>query len=467
MLQPGSNKPILIWCRRDFRLDDHPALVAAAARSVPIIPVVILDPLTQRLGAAPAWRLEQAIATFDQALRERGARLVLRRGDPLIVLSELAHETGATAVYWSRQYSADTVARDTAVKTGLEARGLEAKSFPGWLLFEPWSVEKQTGGSYTVYTPFWRNVAQRNVADPLPPPKQLQAPGRWPKSEALSAWCLGGAMQRGGPVVAEHVVAGEQAAQDRLAAFLAGQIDDYQIQRDMPAINGTARMSGFLALGEISPRRIWHAAHAALDRGSAGAETFLKQLVWREFAWHLLWHRPDIVSRNWRDGWDRFPWRADNEDAEAWRRGATGEPMVDAGMRELYVTGQMHNRVRMLTASYLTKHLLTDWRVGQAWFEDCLIDWDPASNAMGWQWVAGSGPDASPYFRIFNPATQAQKFDPQGQYRAHYLQGDGAAQFFEAIPQSWQLSGQRPDTPIIALDAGRKRALAAYAALKG
>lgn len=461
-------KPILIWFRRDFRLDDHAALTAALRARVPVIPVFILDPVVEALGAAPSWRLEQAIARFDKTLRGLKSRLILRRGEPSQVLRALIAETGAGAVYWSREYLPATVARDKVVKAGLEADGVTAKSFPGWLLFEPWTVEKQGGGAYTVYTPFWRNVAQREVGEPLSSHRELHAPGRWPASEALDDWKLGAAMQRGAGVVARHARIGEAAALARLDAFLDGPIDNYGKDRDRPDLDATSGLSENLAVGEISPRRIWQAAQRALAQVSAGAETFLKELVWREFAWHLIWHSPHIADRNWREGWDQFPWRGDSADAEAWRRGLTGEPLVDAGMRELYVTGRMHNRVRMIVASYLTKHLLTDWRVGQRWFQDCLIDWDPASNAMGWQWVAGSGPDAAPYFRIFNPATQAEKFDPKGAYRRYYLEDEGAAEFLDAIPRIWGLSEtSRPTDPIVPLDQGRKRALVAYEASKG
>jgi deoxyribodipyrimidine photo-lyase len=229
-----------------------------------------------------------------------------------------------------------------------------------------------------------------------------------------------------------------------------------------------------LTYGEISPRMVWHAAWQALHAGAQGAEVFLKELVWREFAWHLAWHTPRLLDANWRPEWDRFPWRGDNEDAKRWRRGMTGEPIVDAGMRELYVTGTMHNRVRMMVASYLTKHLMTHWRIGQRWFADCLIDWDPAANALGWQWTAGSGPDAVPFFRIFNPATQAEKFDPEGAYRRWFIAGwngeaahADALAYFDAAPRRWGLSAADayPEA-IVDLKAGRERALEAYQRLR-
>jgi deoxyribodipyrimidine photo-lyase len=231
-----------------------------------------------------------------------------------------------------------------------------------------------------------------------------------------------------------------------------------------------------LTYGEISPRTVWHAALRRREEGAGGAETFLKELVWREFAWHLLWHAPDLPTANWRRDWDRFPWRGDNPDAERWRRGLTGEPMVDAGLREMYVTGTMHNRVRMLAASYLTKHLMTDWRVGLAWFAECLVDWDPASNALGWQWTAGSGPDAAPFFRIFSPSRQAERFDPDGTYRHRFVAGlrpgpahPEALAYFQAVPRSWGLApaDPYPQAPLIEPVAGRRRAHAANEPLRG
>jgi deoxyribodipyrimidine photo-lyase len=284
---------------------------------------------------------------------------------------------------------------------------------------------------------------------------------------------MGAAMRRGAGVVAAHVRVGEAAALLRLDRFVERAIDGYGERRDFPAAPATSGLSENLTYGEIGPRTVWYAGQAALAAGAEGAEHFLKELVWREFAWHLIHHAPQIVGRNWRGEWDGFPWRGDSADAERWRRGMTGEPFVDAAMREMYVTGRMHNRARMIAASYLTKHLMTDWRVGQAWFADCLTDWDPASNAMGWQWVAGSGPDAAPYFRIFNPAGQAAKFDTDGTYRDRWIaEGrrhptDTALSYFEAVPVSWGLSPRAPyPAPLVALDVGRARALAAYEAAR-
>lgn len=465
--------PLILWFRRDLRLDDHPMLAAAAASGRPLIPLFILDPETKGQGAAALWRLGLAVASFAGTLERIGSRLILRRGPAPEVLDALIAETGAGAVHWTRAYDPPSRARDTAVKAALRARGVQAQSHPGPLLHEPWTVETGEGGHFRVYTPFWRAVRDRAVPLPAEAPPHLAAPAAWPGSDRLEDWRLDAAMNRGAAVVAPHQAVGEAAARARLDRFLAGPIDLYRTARDFPGGENTSRLSENLTCGEIGPRRIWHAGWHAIEQGRAGAEHFLKELVWREFAWHLIHHTPHITHANWRDDWDSFPWRGDNPDAERWRRGMTGEPFVDAAMREMYVTGTMHNRARMITASYLTKHLMTHWKVGLDWFAECLTDWDPASNAMGWQWVAGSGPDAAPYFRIFNPATQAEKFDPEQVYIHRFVAelcrqpGPEALAYFDAVPRSWGLkaSGQYLE-PVVALAAGRDRALAAYSARK-
>lgn len=463
-----TERPILWWVRRDLRLADNPGLSAVVASGRPVIPVAILDPETEALGAAPKWRLGEGLAAFAQALEAAGSRLILRRGPALAALETLIAQTGAAGVHWGRLYDPVARERDSAVKASLRARGLEAVSHPGHLLHEPWSVATGQGGFYRVYTPFWRAVSGRDVAPPVPAVTRLPAPSAWPASDRLADWHLGGAMRRGAAVVARHARVGEAAALARLDAFLAGPLAGYGAARDLPDRQGTSGLSENLSLGEIGPRTVWHAAQRVW-RGGSGDAQFLKELVWREFAYHLLYHTPHIAQSNWKPEWDAFPWRADNPDAENWRRGMTGCQFVDAGMRQLYVTGTMHNRARMIVASYLTKHLLTDWRVGLAWFEDCLIDWDPAANAMGWQWAAGSGPDAAPYFRIFNPDTQAQRFDPQAAYRRRFIAelsarpGPDALAFFEAAPRAWRLDPARGyPPPLVDLAAGRARALAAY-----
>ncbi len=465
--------PLILWFRRDLRLDDHPMLSAALASGRPLLPVFILDDETRALGAASLLRLDLALAAFAGRLAAVGSRLILRQGPALPVLQRLATETGAAAVLWTRGYDPASKARDTAVKAALRAQGLQAESHPGFLLHEPWALQTGQGGPYRVFTPFWKALRVLPVAPALPAPVHLPGPAVWPASDALPDWRLSAPMRRGAAVVAVHQSPGETAALARLSAFADGPMASYAARRDFMAEPATSGLSENLTWGEISPRRIWHRGWRAMEEGNPGAETFLKELVWREFAWHLMHHYPQIASRNWKPDWDAFPWRGDSAEAERWRRGQTGEPVVDAAMREMYVTGRMHNRARMIVASYLTKHLLTDWRIGLDWFAECLTDWDPAANAMGWQWVAGSGPDAAPFFRIFNPATQAEKFDPEARYRRRWVAelsrnpGAEALSFFDAAPLSWQLDpARRYPLPMIDLAAGRERALAALAAGK-
>ena len=463
------NSPVIAWFRRDLRLTDHPMLAAALTLGRPVIPVFILDPETEALGAAAKWRLGLAVQDFARSIEVLGARLILRRGPALQVLQDLVRDTGATAVFWSRAHDPASKERDATVKAGLLAAGVAAESCSGFLLHEPWAVETGTGGYYKVYTPFWKAVSKLDVAASLPAPNALPGPAVWPASDRLDDWQMGAAMRQGAAVCAPHQSVGEAAALAKLDAFLADAVHGYRVDRDFPAKPATSGLSENLTYGEIGPRQIWHAGRRSMLEGAAGAEHFLKELVWREFAWALLHHSPTIATQSWRAGWEEFSWRGDSPDVEVWRRGMTGEPFVDAAMREMYVTGKMHNRARMIVASYLTKHLLSDWRLGLDWFADCLTDWDPASNAMGWQWVAGCGPDASPYFRVFNPAGQAEKFDADGTYRKTWIAelsrhpGAQALSYFDAVPKAWDLDPQRPyPMPMIDLAQGRARALAAY-----
>ncbi|MDK3018529.1 cryptochrome/photolyase family protein [Pseudodonghicola flavimaris] len=472
----GDVKPVILWLRRDLRLADHPALTAAVAEGAPVIPVFIRDEQVEALGAAPRWRLERGLEVFARSLAARGSRLILRQGPAAEVLDALIAETGAGAVHWTRAYDPGARDRDGAIKSDLKARGIAARSFAGHLLFEPWTVSTGAGGFYRVFTPYWKAVRGRPVGPLLPPPEHLPAPDRWPASDALEDWQLGATMHRGAAVLARHTEAGEAAAQARLDRFCDAAIAQYQDRRDFPAEPVTSGLSEYLSLGEISPYRCWHQAQRQRDQlGGSGPETFLKELAWREFAYHLMFHSPHILTGNWRPEWDDFPWREDPGAADvlAWKQGRTGVVFVDAAMRELWVTGKMHNRARMIVASFLTKHLMTHWRVGQAWFEETLTDWDPASNAMGWQWAAGSGPDAAPYFRIFNPDTQLKRFDPDGAYaRAWIAEGqksppETALDFFQAVPRRWRLAPGAPyPDPVIELGEGRKRALAAYESRK-
>jgi len=441
----------------------------AARSGRAVIPVFIHDEVVAALGVAPKWRLGLGLAAFCDSLSSLGSRLILRKGDALAELRKLIDETGAGAVWWTRQYDPEQVARDTKVKSALQQDGLDARSFSGHLLFEPWDVATGQGKFYQVYTPFWRAVRGRDVAARLPAPGEMRAPEQWPKSDMLDDWHMGRAMDRGAEVVRPHLHIGEAAARQRLASFARDRIEAYTSDRDRMDRDATSGLSENLTYGEISPLALWEAGQRAMAAGKAGAETFLKEVVWREFAYHLVYHTPHITRDSWREGWDKFPWQDESAETLRWKQGRTGIEIVDAAMREMYVTGRMHNRARMLVGSYLTKHMMTHWRVGQRWFEECLIDWDPAANAMGWQWVAGSGPDASPYFRIFNPDTQAAKFDPKGVYRRAWVAEVSAAPppsalaFFDACPRAWNLGpSDAYPSPLVDLADGRNRALRAY-----
>ena len=466
-----ADAPILCWVRRDLRLSDNPMLHEAAASGRPVIPVFVHDAPVETAPVAPRWRWGLGIAAFTDSLGGIGSRLVLRRGAAAEVLATLAEESGARDVWWARHHDPAWAARDAEVEARLKAAGIGARTFGGWVLRDPGEVRTGTGGHYKVFTPYWRAVQGLDVPEPLAPPARLRAPERWPEGEALEDWRMGAAMRRGADVVLPHVTVGEAAARDRLDAFVEDHLSDYAGARDRPAVQGTSGLSENLTYGEISPRTVWHRAlnHAGGFEGAGeGARTFLKELVWRDYAYHLLHHAPWIATENWKPEWNAFPWRGDNEDADAWKRGRTGIRFVDAAMREMWVTGRMHNRGRLVTASFLTKHLLTHWRIGCDFFADHLIDWDVANNAVNWQWVAGSGPDASPFFRVFNPDTQERKFDPKGAYARRWIaEGqaappDTARAFFDAVPRSWGLSAGEPyPAPVVGLDEGRARALAA------
>ena len=468
-----AKSPIIMWFRRDLRLGDHPALTAACQSGHPVIPVFVYDPLTESMGAAPKMRLGLSVENLTNALAEKDSKLILRRGNALQVLRALIKETGAGAVYWSRLYDPETRARDTDLKAALKADGIKAESFDGHVLFEPWTVQTKTGGVYKVYTPMWKSVRDRAVPEALPTPPHIPAPNVWPEGENLGDLKMAAAMRRGAEILTGHCTVGERAASGRLGAFIADRVSKYATNRDLPAVNGTSGLSENLTYGEISPRVCWHAGWRALHDGKADAEVFLKELVWREFAYHLAFHTPRITSGNWKENWDAFPWNTDDTTPEvrAWKQGRTGIRFVDAAMREMYVTGTMHNRGRMIVASYLTKHLMSHWKVGLDWFADCLIDWDPCSNAMGWQWSAGSGPDATPYFRVFNPVTQLDKFDKDRAYSRRWL-AEGystpsktALAYFDMIPLSWGMAPDDPyPEPVVSPEQGRERALAAYQA---
>jgi deoxyribodipyrimidine photo-lyase len=426
----------IVWLRNDLRLADNPALAHAASRG-PVVPVYVWAPEEEGdwpPGAASRWWLHHSLAALDAALRRHRSRLVIRRGPALTALRALVAETGAGAVVWNRRYEPAAVDRDATVKREL---GICA-SFGASVLREPWTIVTRAGEPYRVFTPFWRALrAMGEPGEPLPEPS-LHEPETWPESLALDelgllpriAWDAG---------LADEWTPGEAGAHERLDDF-RGRAARYEDDRARPALP-TSQLSPHLHFGELSPGQVWTAVR---DAAGAAAEPYLRQLGWRDFAHHLLYHYPHTASEPLHIEYWHMAWRDDRRGLEAWRRGETGFPLVDAGMRQLWERGWLHNRARMVTASFLTKDLLIDWREGARWYWDTLVDADLANNTLGWQWVAGSGADAAPYHRIFNPGTQAARFDPDGAYAARWLD-----------------DGPRPD-PIVDHAEARRRALDAF-----
>ncbi|MFM8469489.1 MAG: cryptochrome/photolyase family protein [Limisphaerales bacterium] len=412
------------WVRLDLRLADNPALSAAATNGGTVLPVFVWSPEEEAPwspGGASNWWLHQSLAALDAQLRAVGSRLVIRRGAALAELRQLAKETGARSVFWNRRYEPACIARDKVVKEALRGDGLEAESFNAGLLHEPWTIQNQSGKPFQVFTPFWRHcLAKPDPAEPLPTPKHIASPARRLKSLALDELELEPRIKwaEGFRTVWQP---GETGAAAALQQFLSRAFDNYSEQRNRPDVVGTSRLSPHLHFGEISPRQVWHGVAArATKRGLAAAQwrgsQFLAEVGGREFAHHLLYHVPHTPAEPLRAGFKKFPWRKDAAWLKAWQKGRTGYPIVDAGLRELWTTGWMHNRVRMLVASFLVKDLLITWEEGARWFWDTLVDANLANNTLGWQWTAGCGADAAPYFRIFNPASQGEKFDPNGDY---------------------------------------------------
>lgn len=461
----------IVWFRNDLRLADNPALIAALGSGHPVVPVYVLDEETEGVrlpGAAARWWLHHSLQSLDAVLHTLGSRLILRRGPAEQAMAALAAECDAEAVYWNRAYDDGSRERDGRLQLALSQRGVAAESLKANLLFEPWEVKTLAGEPFKVFTAFWR--ACRNLPSPgapLPAPKRLPVPEIWPAGDRLAAWRLAPSAPDWSGGLGASWAPGEAGAIVRLMAFLDETMPRYREARDMPGADGTSRLSPHIAFGEISARQIWRAATA---RGhSAATEKFLAELGWREFAYHLLFHFGDLGQRNFRSEFDAFPWSDDGTAIEAWRRGRTGYPIVDAGMRQLWTTGWMHNRVRMIVASFLTKDLLIDWRVGEKWFWDTLVDVDPANNAAGWQWVAGSGADAQPYFRIFNPVLQGEKFDPTGDYVRRWVP-ELAGLPAEIIHRPWTAEPTLPTeiypARIVDHAAARTRALEAFRSLR-
>ncbi|WP_295559169.1 deoxyribodipyrimidine photo-lyase [uncultured Hyphomicrobium sp.] len=476
-------KPIIVWFRRDLRLADHAALSAAVATGQPVVPVFVLDdasPARWRAGAATRWWLHFSLEQLGRSLAERGGALVLRRGDARQVLVELAAECEAAGVYCTRGYEPWAGDLEIDLRDRLAASGVVLKRFAGALLHDPDRLKTQAGSPFKVFTPFWNALRRVEIARPLDVPPRIPLPAKKPKSERLQDWKLLPRRPDWAGGLRDAWTPGESAARERLVAFLDDGLADYATQRNRPDRAGTSRLSPHLAFGEISVRQCWFAAKSAAGRvphSDAGPETFLKELAWREFSAHLLHHWPTLPDDPFRKEFAAFPWRPDAKALKAWQRGMTGYPIVDAGMRELWATGWMHNRVRMIVASFLIKDLLQPWQDGEAWFWDTLVDADLANNAASWQWVAGSGADAAPYFRIFNPIKQGETFDPDGSYVRRWVP-ELAALPAAAIHAPWLARGDvlaaagveigvSYPAPIVDHGEARQAALSAFASLKG
>ena len=422
MMKPASHKPAaLVWFRRDLRLADHAALAAAGESGLPIIPVYILDddtPGEWRMGGACRWWLAQSLRSLEKSLQRLGSRLILRRGQTERVLRDLIAETRTTAIYFTRGYEPFQRTLEERLKWAL-GRSVQLRRFGGQVLFEPEKIANASGDPFRVYSPFYRALTRREPPSaPLPAPLALASPSSWPPSEALEDWSLEPTKPDWAGGIRAAWTPGEIAAYARLRLFIDRAVSKYRDQRNNPGSDSTSRLSPYLAFGEISPRQVWHAVLTAAEAAGQSdmGEAYLREIAWREFSYHLLFHFPELPERAFRPEFENFPFREDKHALSAWQKGQTGYPIVDAGMRQLWQTGWMHNRVRMIVASFLIKHLLQPWQSGEAWFWDTLVDADLASNSASWQWVAGSGADAAPYFRIFNPVLQGEKFDPEGDY---------------------------------------------------
>ncbi len=456
----NSHTKAIVWFRNDLRLSDNEALTCAlrsAQQTVALYIVEEHDCNIRPLGAASRWWLHHSLKELAASLAALGVVLLIRKGSPHDIVAAETVNFGATLVTWNRRYDGAGRLADTRIKSDLQAKGVEVNSYNGGLLVEPWNIATKTGTPYRVFTPFWR--AMRLLLDgllaPLPDPD-----GSQPRNDHVEAQSehLDQLAPRN-PDWAQHWGEiwrpGERQAQSSLAGFLDEMLPQYGVARDFPAVPGTSKLSPHLRFGEISPRQVVNAALIAGHLNSAveaKAEDFVREIVWREFAYHLLFHYPDLPTVNFNAKFDSFEWNDADERLAVWQQGLTGYPLVDAGMRELWQTGYMHNRVRMVAGSFLTKHLRFHWRHGEEWFWDTLVDADPASNAMNWQWIAGTGPDAAPYLRVFNPSRQMEKFDPDRAYVHRW------------VPELQ--SGGDYREPIVDHASSRQAALDAYSLLK-
>ncbi|EWY42036.1 deoxyribodipyrimidine photo-lyase [Skermanella stibiiresistens SB22] len=421
------DSPAIVWFRRDLRVADNPALHHAVERGGPVVPVFILDADPEDgprpPGGAGRWWLHHSLERLAETLRGLGSPLVLRRGDAVAILAEMAEALGAEAVMWNHDHDPGAAARDDKVREALTAKGIAVESFNGALLVEPEAIRSKAGTPFKVFTPFWKTLSTgHDPARPLPAPAGLRAPAGGVASDRLEDWGLLPVTPDWAGGLREDWVPGEAAAGERLTDFLDEIVRDYRTGRDRPGRDGTSRLSPRLRWGEISPRQVWHAARMRADDGLEPAiEAFLREIGWREFTHGLLVTNPDLGTEPMDKRFNKLRWRDDDAGVEAWRRGKTGYPIVDAGMRQLWQTGWMHNRVRMITGSFLVKDLLARWQIGEEWFWDTLVDACPANNTANWQWIAGCGADPAPFFRVFNPVLQGRKFDPEGDYVRQFV----------------------------------------------
>ncbi len=466
----------IVWFRQDLRLSDNPALTAAA-KAGDVLPVYIIEhphPGPRDLGGASKWWLHHSLAALEKSL---GSLLVLR-GDPAKLLPKLAKSSGASGIVWNRCYEPYAIARDTELKADFLKRGLTVESYNASLLFEPWEIKNLSGEPFKVYSPFWRACLARTITPPAKTPK-VQCAQTSERGLPSAEWNLLPRNPNWAAGWETLWTPGEAGALARLDAFLADDLLGYGELRNRPDLPNVSRLSPHLHFGEISPRQIWARTNMAVEtqgRSAKDAAKFLSEVGWREFAYQLLFNFPALPEKNWKPAFDAYPWRTSTRDLTAWQRGRTGYPLVDAGMRELWQTGYMHNRVRMVVASFLIKHLRIDWRQGEAWFWDTLLDADLANNAASWQWVAGSGADAAPYFRIFNPIEQGRKFDPNGDYIRRWvpeiakLSNDDLFWPHEAPPLALKAAGialgKTYPHPIVDHAEARAAAMAGYQAVK-
>ncbi|WP_370196457.1 deoxyribodipyrimidine photo-lyase [Aurantimonas sp.] len=483
MTQTSQSEPIIVWLRDDLRLDDNPALAEAADSGRPVVPLVVLDEESdgvRTLGGAHKWWLHHSLERFGKDLADKGAPLILRRGKAREHVVDIVESTGATTLLMNRRYDQASRAVDDAVEAALGG-DVEVQRFTANILHDPDKVRTKTGGWYKVYTPFWKNLAEREPRDPIDPPDKLAALDDQPRSDRLEDWGLLPTRPDWSGGIAAFWEVGEAAAHERFEEFCDEWLDDYPNGRDRPGDDATSRMSPHLRWGEISPYRLWHTAEAYANRRTTipgdALKTFKKELVWRDFNYHLLHNFGPLATQNYNDRFDAFPWRSAETELRAWQKGLTGYPIVDAGMRQLWECGWMHNRVRMIVGSFLTKDLLIDWREGERWFWDTLVDGDIASNTAQWQWIGGSGADAQPYFRVFNPVTQSQRFDGDGDYISRFVP-ELADLPDKALHAPWEADaetlkkagvelGKTYPKPIVDHGEARKRALDAYGEVKG